>query len=102
MKFDPSKQLSENKLKDLLAYIQGSGGSVILSKHAKERMQQRGYSLRDIMYIIANGSLADSEFNDAFANWKYTFKGEDLEGTEGGVVFSVGRHYQCIIITVLS
>ena len=38
MKFDPSKKLSESKLKDLLAYIQGSGGTVILSRHAKERM----------------------------------------------------------------
>ena len=45
MKFDPSKKLSESELKDLLAYIQGSGGTVILSRHAKERMLERGYSL---------------------------------------------------------
>ena len=101
MKFDPSKELSECELKDLLAYIQGSGGTVI-SKHAKERMLERGYSTRDIMHIIANGSLTGSNFNQALANWKYTFKGEDLDGDNGGVVMAVGTQYRCVIITVLS
>jgi hypothetical protein len=101
MKFDPSKELFERELKDLLAYIQGSDGTIILSKHAKERMQERRYSYRDIMHIIADGTLTGSEFNSALANWKYTFKGEDLDGKQGGVVLSVGTHYQCVIITVL-
>jgi hypothetical protein len=102
MKFDPSKELSERELKDLLAYIQGSGGTVIISKHAKERMLERGYSTRDIMHIIANGSLTGSDFNQALANWKYTFKGEDLAGDNGGVVLAVCAQYRCVIITVLS
>ena len=102
MKFDPSKELSERELKDLLAYIQGSGGTVILSSHARERMQERGYSLRDILHIIAHGTLTGSKFNQALANWKYTFKGEDLDGDNGGVVLAVGTQYRCVIITVFS
>jgi hypothetical protein len=106
MKFDPSKELSERELKDLLACIQGSDGTLIISKHAKERMLERRYSLRDVLHIIAHGTMTGSEFNQAPANWKYTFKGEDLDGDNGGVVLAVGTHvgtqYSCVIITVLS
>jgi hypothetical protein len=102
MKFDPSSRLAEAELKELISYIQRSSGTVILSRHAKERMLERGYSLRDILHIIAHGTLACSEFNLTLANWKYTFKGEDLDGDSGGVVLSVGTQYRCVIITVLS
>jgi hypothetical protein len=32
----------------------------------------------------------------------YTFKGEELDGDNGGVVLAVGTQYRCVIITVLS
>ncbi len=101
MKFDPSKELSERELKDLLADILSSG-QFIMSKHAKERRLERGYSTQDIMHIIVHGTLTGSEFDQALANWKYTFKGEDLDGDNGGVVLAVGTQYRCVIITVLS
>jgi alanine-alpha-ketoisovalerate/valine-pyruvate aminotransferase len=102
MKFDPGRRLAEAELKELFRYISSSGGTVILSKHAKERMQERGYSLRDIIHIITNGSLTRSEYNESFANWNYTFKGKDIDGDAGGVVLSVDTQYNCVIITVLS
>jgi hypothetical protein len=102
MRFDPTKKLSELEVKDLIDYIWSSGGTIIPSRHAKERMVERGYSLRDIMHIISNGSLVESEFNNLMENWKYRFEGEDLDDTTGGVVVSIARHYKCIIITVLS
>ena len=102
MKFDPAKELSEKEIKDLIDYIWSGRGTIIPSRHSKERMAERGYSLRDVIHIISNGSLVDSMFNDTLKNWKYTFKGEDLDETTGGVVISIARHYKCIIITVLS
>jgi hypothetical protein len=98
MKFDPSKELSERELKDLLACDR----TVNLIKHAKDRMQERNYSLRDIMHIIAHGTLIKSEFFSGSASWRYVFKGEDLEGDTGGVVLSVNNQYRFVIITVLA
>jgi hypothetical protein len=58
--------------------------------------------LRDVMHIISNGTLVESNFNNDLENWKYTFSGEDLDETHGSVVVSIAKHYKCIIITVLS
>jgi hypothetical protein len=43
MRFDPTKKLSELEVKDLIDYIWSSGGTSIPSRHAKERMVERGY-----------------------------------------------------------
>lgn len=102
MRFDPTKELTESEVKDLIDYIWSSGGTIIPSRHAKDRMKERGYSIRDVMHIISNGTLVEAAFNDDLENWKYTFRGEDLDDTQGGVVVSIARHYKCIIITVLS
>jgi len=102
MRFDPTKELTEREVKDLFDYIWSSGGTIIPSRHAKERMKERGYSIRDVMHIISNGNLVEAVFNKELENWKYTFRGEDLEDTKGGVVASIAKHYKCIIITVLS
>ncbi len=98
MKFDPSKELSERELKDLLACDR----TVYPCKHAKDRMQERNYSLRDIMHIVAHGTLIKSEFFSDSASWRYLFKGEDLDGDNGGVVLSVNNQYRFVIITVLA
>lgn len=103
MRFDPTKELSEPEVKDLINLIwNNSDGIIIISKHAKERMKERGYSFRDIMHIISNGSLIETEFNGSIKNWKYKFEGDDLENTAGGVVVAINSQYKCIIITVLS
>lgn len=96
--FDPSKELSESELKDLLACDR----QVIQSNHAKERMQERNYSLRDILHIIAHGTLIQSDFFSASASWRYIFEGADLDGDNGSVVISVNHKYQFVIITVLA
>ena len=102
MKVDPAKELTESDVKDLIDYNGSSGGTINPSRHAKDRMKERGYSIRDVMHIISNGTLVEAAFNDDLENWKYTFRGEDLDDTQGGVVVSIARHYKYIIITVLS
>ncbi len=102
MKFDLKIELSESEVKDLFIDIWNRGGTIIITGHAKERMQERGYSLRDVVHIISNGSLVNSEFNEPMENWKYKFEGIDLEDTAGGVVFSIASQNTCVIITVLS
>lgn len=101
MRFDSTRELSEPDVKGLINDIWSNGGTII-SGHAKKRMKERGYSFRDIMHIITNGSLTNSEFNSSIGNWKYKFEGEDLDATTGGVVVAIPEHHKCIIITVLS
>ena len=101
MSFDPTEELSEQGVKDLVKEILDHGGSFTLSKHARERMVERTYSYRDIRHIIECGRMANTELNTKANNWKYTFKGEDLDGDSGKVVVAIITANNCIVITVI-
>lgn len=44
MKFDPSEEIDNEKAHFIICDIV-AGGEIIISKHAKGRMQERGYSM---------------------------------------------------------
>jgi len=101
MPFDPTEQLTESKVKEMVRDILDHGGELTLSYHARERMEERNYGYRDIRYIIGHGQMTDSVFNERANNWKYTFKGKDLDGDSGKVVLAIITAKNCIIITVI-
>lgn len=101
MPLDPTKQLSEQKVKDLVKDILDHGGNFTLSRHARERMEERTYNYRDIRYIIEQGRMTNSELNTRTNNWKYTFNGEDMDGDSGKVVLAIITANNCIIVTVI-
>lgn len=102
MKFDSTRELTERDVKEHVQDILDHGGELILSKHARVRMAERGYSFRDIVNIVRTGNLANTEFNDAAKNWKYTFRGPDLDGDEGAVVIALSSLKNCVVISLLS
>ena len=102
MAFNPTTRLEEKAVQDMVHDIVSHGGVLTPSKHAKERMMERGYTYRDITRIISHGNLRDAEFNQDAQNWKYTFHGEDLDGDHGAVVIALVSANNCVIITVLS
>lgn len=63
MGFDPTRKLTEKQVKEHVHDIIGHGGMLNISGHAKKRMRERGYSLRDIHHIIMDGSLVDAAPN---------------------------------------
>ncbi|MCX5830542.1 MAG: DUF4258 domain-containing protein [Deltaproteobacteria bacterium] len=74
-------------------------GYVIPSKHAKDQMLKRSYSITDVRYILKNGKIIKEEL---YNNQRcYTFKGNDLEGHPGEVVISLNAGARkMVIITV--
>lgn len=102
MRFDPTRLLTEKEVKEHVQAIVGHGGTLILSAHAKNRMTDRGYSLRDIHHIILDGTLVNSIPNEKSCNIKYTFNGPDLDGDSGSVVITLVTVRECVVITVLS
>ena len=100
MKFNSADEL---EIKDALRIIREivSDGTLIISNHAKERMRERGYSIHDVEYILLHGDITKKEFNEKTSNWKYTVKGKDLDGDDGGVALAIIRRMSSIVITVL-
>ena len=50
MKFDQSREIAADEAKSIIHEIVADG-ILILSRHAKERMEERGYSLQDVIHI---------------------------------------------------
>ena len=100
MEFDPSEEMDNEKAHSGIRNIV-AGGEIIISKHAKGRMRERGYSTHDIEHILLRGKITNKEFKDKTQSWAYTIKGDDLEGEEGGVVTVIISRQACVVITVL-
>lgn len=75
-------------------------GSIIFSNHARERMEDRGYSRNDVYHILLHGAVTKVEAGRN-NSWVYTFRGDDLEGDDGGVVITFIKSTTGLIITVL-
>lgn len=86
---------AEQLIKEILQY-----GSVIPGPHARERMQERGYSIQDVLYILEQGKITNVE-EDSKGNKKYHVSGEDLSGHAGIVVTLLTRRDKMVILTVL-
>jgi len=91
-------ELSEERLRSLIDDALRNG-YVVPSKHAREQMPLRNYSMADIIYIIRNGSYVGADLREG--RYGYTFEGDDIEGHPGCVVVGFNETLdKMIIVTV--
>ena len=100
MHFDPSKKLDDNQVKEIVKEIIRFG-NIVYGRHVRQRMLERGYTTRDLLYIFKEGRIIKNNFNHDRQNWSYTFQCEDLDGTPGAVVTAILDHRTLFLITVL-
>ncbi len=100
MKFDQSIEIPEDEVKSIIREIVVEG-VLILSRHAKERMEERGYTLQDVVHILLHGEIVNKEYKDKTKNWLYRVQGHDLENDEGTIVVAIIKRMSAIVITVL-
>lgn len=97
--FDPTRAISDREALDLICEIK-LRGFVHLSNHAEKRMLERGFSMRDILNILEYGKIVDKEYNEQAKNWKYTIKGQGIDGEEGAAVTAIINSSTQVVITV--
>jgi len=83
----------EEEIKRVIQEILNEG-SVIPSKHARQRMSERGYSFSDIKHILKTGRVSESGTQKD----RHTVCGEDLDGHPGEVVVELRRSSKKMII----
>lgn len=97
MRFDPTIELDETELFELIGDIVNYG-FVQPGPHAIKRMGERGFTMRGVLEILKNGELIGTEFSEEHQNWKYKIRGIDLDGDEGTTVSAIiGRNTICLI-----
>lgn len=102
MSFDPGQQIDVKKARSLICDIIESGQQIIVSGHAKERMNERGYTMDDVIYILQRGKITKQKFHTKTNCWRYTLSGDDLEGDKGGVVTAIISRSSIVVITTLA
>ncbi len=101
MLFDPGQKIDKQDAHRIIKDIINCGHLIAWSNHAKERMLQRNYTSHDVLHILLNGNITKQEYHEATESWRYTIRGDDLEGDEGGVVTVVISKVKLVVITTL-
>ena len=102
MAFNPAEELENEKAHALIKEILSMDGEFIVSRHAKERMKERGYTLHDVEYILLHGTITGKQFVNSAGNWRYIITGPDLDGTDGSAVTTIIHRNAIVLVTVLS
>jgi len=97
--FDPTREISDKEAHNLICDIK-LRGFVHLSNHAEERMLERGFSMRDVLYILEHGAIVGKEYNENAQNWKYTVEGHGTDGEKGAAVTAIISSSTQVVITV--
>lgn len=56
MEFNPAKELSKDDAAALIRDIV-ENGTLIIFRHAKERMAERGFATQDVEFILTHGKV---------------------------------------------
>lgn len=86
----------EYRIHEILKY-----GSIIYGPHVKQRMEDRNYTIPDILHILRHGKVLDNFKDQGSDKYHCEVHGEDLEGCKGGVITIVIKNAKLKIVTVL-
>ena len=67
--------LSEQKAKEILQEVTQSSFNVKFSKHALERMEERGITRPQVTRVLTRGNFSESPHRSVNGNWKMTLVG---------------------------
>ena len=72
-----------------------------LTEHALDRLRQRVFELRDVIYVLQHGHHEEEKtlFNTKMQCWNYAIRGTTPDGTEARVIVAFER--DMIIITAI-
>jgi len=88
-------EAAERTIREIL-----QSGHVLVSRHAKEMMRERGYTLGDVLFILEHGAVTKREEGQN-RQYRYHVHGDDLEGHKGIVIVAIIRRDKLAIVTVL-
>ena len=79
-----------------LSVLNGSRGRYRPSNHVSRQMEERGFDVFDMEYVIRNGKCIEpGEYSEEHKDHKYTFRG-NIDGTDFDAVFSLSAEHDFI------
>lgn len=95
------QKLNTKEAEKKIHEISNNSGNVIITTHALERMEERGFVSQDLFGILREGYV-DSEpvYDSEKGNWKYKITKRIDTVREAGVVTAIVDNFKLIIITI--
>ena len=77
-------------------------GLVLYSKHANERMLERGIIKPEVEYVLTHGhhEAKKDQFNVEYSSWDYAIKGKTVDGRALRVVIALVEPNIFVITTI--
>ena len=76
-------------------------GRIIVTKHARERLDERDFDLQDVRKVLRWGQISDQPEHDVkHGNWKYRIQGQSIDNRELSVVICFGPEPNTLVITI--
>lgn len=93
-----NKAEAEKKIHD----ISLNSSNVIITEHAKERMEERGFVIQDLFRILREGYVdTEATFDEEEKNWKYKITKRIDTVREAGVVTAIVDNFQRLVIITI-
>jgi hypothetical protein len=77
-------------------------GRLLYSKHASERMAERGIIKPEIEFVLKNGrnNKRKDSFNEEFSGWDYAIEGKTVDGRKLRIVVAQVEPNLLVISTI--
>jgi Domain of unknown function (DUF4258) len=77
-------------------------GFVLYSKHANERMLQRGIIKPEVEYVLMNGrhEVKKDQFNKLYSTWDYAIKGKTVDGRNLRIIVTLVEPNVLVVTTI--
>jgi len=77
-------------------------GSITLKSHCWERMDERGFDIQDLEYLLSYCTVTDPpEYDEEHDDWKYRAKGQVIDGDRAIVITIIVSHRELCCITIM-
>ncbi|EDX0371751.1 DUF4258 domain-containing protein [Salmonella enterica] len=77
--------LTRSKALEIIRDLARTSSRQFYTRHAKERMRERGFSTTDVLDCLQKGRISEGPFQAANGNWQFTM-----------VWFRAGAHIQVV------
>lgn len=97
--------MKATKVKDIKKVLMSGCGYIRIGSHAKQRMQDRGYTKGDIVSSIMTGSVKEIQYGYNHdlgrSTFKYVIEGKDLSGNPIVSVLAEEGKTAYLVVTVM-
>jgi len=96
-----NKRLEPDEATKVISDIVRHGGEIVLSRHCRNRMNERNLSMHDLLAVLLNGVVeGSSEYSKEHEQYRYKVTGQTIDSGKATAVTVILNHRSILIVTV--